>query len=112
MTIRFHISDDLLLKYSAGTLDEASGLLVATHLALCPHCRIRNGWADALGGFLLESLEATPVSASMMDAVLARVLNEAPSLESAASTPAATNPVIPIRSAAISVATSTACNGK
>ena len=30
MTIRFHISDNLLLKYSGGTLDEASGLLAST----------------------------------------------------------------------------------
>ena len=51
----------------------ASGLLVATHLALCPHCRLRIGSADALGGFLLVALAAAPVSPSMMDAVLARV---------------------------------------
>ncbi len=95
MTIRFHVSDDILLKYSAGTLDEASGLLVATHLALCPHCRVRNRSADALGGFLLDSLEVAPVSLSMMDAVLARVRNEAPSPEPAALSPASDNPVIP-----------------
>ena len=95
MTIRFHISDDIMLKYSAGTLDEASGLLVATHLALCPHCRLRNGSADALGGFLLDSLEIAPVSQSMMDAVLARVRNEAPSYVPVVRSPASTNPVIP-----------------
>lgn len=95
MTIRFHVSDDILLKYSAGTLDEASGLLVATHLALCPHCRLRNGSADALGGFLLDALEAAPVSPSMMDAVLARVQNEVPSNAPAACSPALTNLVIP-----------------
>jgi putative transcriptional regulator len=95
MTIRFHISDNLLLKYSGGTLDEASGLLVATHLALCPHCRLRNDSADALGGFLLDSLEAAPVSPSMMDAVFAQVRNDSPPCEHATCSPAATKPVIP-----------------
>jgi len=95
MNIKFHISEDILLKYSAGTLDEASSLLVATHLALCPHCRMRNGSADALGGFLLDSLEVAPVSPSMMDAVLARVRNETPSRVPAARSAASTNPVIP-----------------
>jgi putative transcriptional regulator len=96
MTIRFHISDDILLKYSAGTLDEASSLLVATHLALCPHCRLRNNSADALGGFLLDSMEVAAVSPSMMDTVLARVRNEAPSPLPAPRSPALTNnPVIP-----------------
>ena len=95
MTIRFHVSEDILLKYSAGTLDEASSLLVSTHLALCPHCRLRNGSADALGGFLLDSLEAAPVSPSMMEAVLSRVQNETPSHAPAARSPASTSPVLP-----------------
>jgi putative transcriptional regulator len=95
MTVRFHVSDDILLKYAAGTLDEASGLLVATHLALCPHCRLRNGSADALGGCLLDALEAAPVSPSMMDAVLAQVQNEVPSHVPSARSPAMTKPVIP-----------------
>jgi putative transcriptional regulator len=76
MTIKFHISDDLLLGYSAGTLDEASSLLVATHLALCPHCRARNASADAVGGYLLETLQEAPVPPGMMDSVLARVKSE------------------------------------
>lgn len=76
MTINFHLSNDILLRYSSGSLDEASSLLVATHLALCPHCRARNALADSLGGYLLDSLEATPVSSGMIDAVLARVRND------------------------------------
>lgn len=76
MTIKFHISDDLLLSYSAGTLDEASSLLVATHLALCPHCRTRNASADAVGGYLLETLQESSLPAGMMGSVLARVRTE------------------------------------
>jgi putative transcriptional regulator len=72
MSVQFHISDDLLLSYAAGTLDEASGLLVATHLALCPHCRARNASADALGGHLLEALPVAELSPGLMDTVLSR----------------------------------------
>ncbi len=73
MTIKFHVSNDILVGYSAGTLDEASSLLVATHLALCPNCRARNRSANSLGGYLLDSLEEAPVSSTMKDAILTRV---------------------------------------
>jgi putative transcriptional regulator len=73
MNVQFHIGDDLLLSYASGTLDEASSLLVATHLALCPHCRVRNASADALGGQLLEALPAAELSPGAMDATLAMV---------------------------------------
>jgi putative transcriptional regulator len=76
MSVQFHISDDLLLSYAAGTLDEASGLLVATHLALCPHCRARNASADALGGHLLEALPAAELTPGLMHTVLSKVRSE------------------------------------
>jgi putative transcriptional regulator len=76
MSIKFHFSDALLLGYAAGTLDEASSLLVATHLALCPHCRARNASADAVGGYLLETLPEAPVPSGMLDSVLSRVRSE------------------------------------
>jgi putative transcriptional regulator len=95
VTIRFHISNDILLSYSAGTLDEASALLVATHLALCPHCRARNRSADSLGGYLLESLEATTVSPTMKDAVLSRVRNESSAPKAIPPARALSNATIP-----------------
>jgi putative transcriptional regulator len=95
VTIKFHISNDILLSYSAGTLDEASSLLVATHLALCPHCRARNSSADALGGYLLDSLESTPVSPTMIDAVLSQVRKEVTSPKPEAPSCACTNAIIP-----------------
>jgi len=73
MSVQFHVSDDLLLSYAAGTLDEASSLLVATHLALCPHCRARNAAADAVGGQLLEALPAADLSDGLMPSVMAQL---------------------------------------
>jgi putative transcriptional regulator len=75
MTIQFHLSDDLLLSYSSGNMDEASGLLVASHLALCPHCRMRNSSADSVGGYVLDTIPESDVSPYLLDAVLARVRN-------------------------------------
>ena len=54
MTIEHHIGDDLLLAYGAGTTDEATSLLIATHLALCPVCRNKLALAEAIGGTLLD----------------------------------------------------------
>ena len=93
--IKFHVSNEILFSYSAGTLDEASSMLVATHLALCPDCRARNSSADSLGGYLLDCLEEAPVSPTMMDSVLSKVRNEASYPVPKASSPAVTNAVIP-----------------
>jgi putative transcriptional regulator len=73
MTVRHHISDEILVSYAAGSLAEGWSLLVATHLALCPHCRVRSRSADAVGGWLLESLEETPVSSGALQSIIARI---------------------------------------
>ncbi|MBI5129636.1 MAG: cupin domain-containing protein [Rhodopseudomonas palustris] len=86
MSVQFHVSDDLLLSYAAGTLDEASSLLVATHLALCPHCRARNAAADAVGGQLLEALPAADLSDGLMPSVMAQLRR-----------PTAAPPPVPVR---------------
>ena len=57
MSIRHHISDDLLLSYAAGSLAEGWSIAVATHLALCPKCRSRLTVAEGIGGTLLETIE-------------------------------------------------------
>jgi putative transcriptional regulator len=56
VTIRHHISDDLLVSYAAGSLAEGWSIAVATHLALCPSCRRRLTVAESIGGELLETM--------------------------------------------------------
>lgn len=58
MSIRHHISDELLLDYAAGGLEEGWSLAVATHLAMCPHCRSRLRRFEDAGGALLETMPA------------------------------------------------------
>ncbi|MGV0910307.1 ChrR family anti-sigma-E factor [Martelella sp. FOR1707] len=61
-TIHHHISDALLLEYASGSLEESWSLAVATHLALCPHCRAKLRMMEAAGGALLE--QAAPEKAA------------------------------------------------
>jgi putative transcriptional regulator len=95
MTIKFHLSDDLLLGYSAGSLDEPSNLLVASHLALCPHCRARNASVDSLGGYMLESLPEAPVPMALMSSVLARIRCESEAAAPPTRSPSTANFLIP-----------------
>jgi putative transcriptional regulator len=65
VTIRHHISDDLILSYAAGSLAEGWSIAVATHLALCPSCRRRLTVAESIGGDLLETMgDEAPVDDS------------------------------------------------
>ncbi|MCV6586433.1 MAG: ChrR family anti-sigma-E factor [Marinibacterium sp.] len=55
MTIKHHLSDDILMAYSAGTLPEAFNLFVASHLSVCDTCRATVESYDAVGGALLDT---------------------------------------------------------
>lgn len=62
MTIKHHLTDDLLMAYSAGALPEAFNLIVATHISLCDDCRARMESHDAIGGALIDRVETKAVS--------------------------------------------------
>lgn len=68
-----HPGDALLMDYAGGGLGMAGGLLIATHLALCPGCRHTVAEMESLGGAMLEDLEPEPVSSGALDALLARL---------------------------------------
>lgn len=73
--IRHHLTDDILLEYSAGTLSEAFSLMVAAHVSLCDDCRARLEAYDALGGAVLEDMvEETGETVAMADDSLAATL--------------------------------------
>ena len=62
MSILHHPDDDLLLAYAGGAADEASRLIVATHLAYCAHCRSRGRRAGGDRRALLEDLAPVPLA--------------------------------------------------
>ena len=55
--IKHHLTDEILMGYSAGSLPEAFNLMVATHLSLCDICRAQLAACDTVGGELLEQTE-------------------------------------------------------
>ncbi len=57
MNISHHIGDELLLEYATGALSEGWSIAVATHIAMCPHCRNRLAAMEATGAELLEDIE-------------------------------------------------------
>lgn len=68
-----HPDPDVLLEYASGSLDEASSVLVATHLALCPACRRQVAEMEAVGGSVLEGLAPAALSDGALAAVLGRL---------------------------------------
>jgi putative transcriptional regulator len=73
MNASHHPSDDLLWSYAAGSLDEPSSILIATHLSLCPVCRTVVAKAESVGGELFEDLTSADIEAGSLDSVLARL---------------------------------------
>ncbi len=72
MTIKHHLSDQLLIGYAAGNLPEAFSLVVATHVSLCDECRARIETYEAVGGAILEA-ETAEMSEASLEACLARL---------------------------------------
>ncbi|MGR3495435.1 ChrR family anti-sigma-E factor [Citreimonas sp.] len=72
-TITHHLTDDLILSYSAGILPEAVDLIVATHISLCDECRAALAAQDAVGGAVLERGRAEGVSDACLAGTLAKI---------------------------------------
>jgi putative transcriptional regulator len=61
-TIKHHLTPEILMAYSAGTLPEAFGLIVATHVSMCDTCRSDLDSYDAVGGVVMEDAKSANVS--------------------------------------------------
>lgn len=70
MTVKHHLTDDLLMAYSAGDLPEAVNLIVATHISLCDECRAALGSYDAVGGAVLDTCDSVQMSNNSLKSVL------------------------------------------
>jgi putative transcriptional regulator len=71
--IKHHLTDALLMAYSAGTLPEAYSLAVAAHISMCDECRARLGAFDAVGGSLVETGDAVDMSEGSLEATLSKI---------------------------------------
>jgi len=72
-TIKHHLTDALLMAYSAGTLPEAFNLVVATHISMCDECRARMAAFDAVGGEVMEQTDGAALSEDCLAATMALI---------------------------------------
>jgi putative transcriptional regulator len=68
--IRHHLTDEILMAYSAGTLPEAFNLVVATHISLCDECRSQLESFDAVGGVVLSDCGTATIAKDSFEATL------------------------------------------
>lgn len=76
--ITHHLSDALLMAYSAGSLPEAFSLTIATHISMCDDCRARLAAFDAVGGALIEGSDTVALAQDSLSATLTRIRNGQP----------------------------------
>jgi putative transcriptional regulator len=68
--IAHHPSEETLLAYASGNLDEAHRVVVATHLTGCATCRAVVLLAERVGGDILESLATEDLRPGALEACL------------------------------------------
>ena len=71
--IKHHLSEDLLMRYSNGTLCEAFSLAVATHISMCDDCRAALESYEAVGGALLDVSDPEEMSDESFENVMALI---------------------------------------
>lgn len=71
--IKHHLTDALLMGYSAGTLPEAFNLVVATHISMCDDCRAALGEYDAVGGAVMMSDDSVEMGMDSLAATMAMI---------------------------------------
>lgn len=71
--IKHHLTDALLMGYSAGTLPEAFNLVVATHISLCDECRARMHEFDAVGGAVMDTSGEVAMESDAFAATIALI---------------------------------------
>lgn len=73
LTPHFHPSDDMLLRFTAGSLSPAMHLLVAAHMELCPACRKTLQACEAEAGLALESLPPEELERGCLENLLSKI---------------------------------------
>ncbi len=73
LSVKHHLPDALLAAYAAGSLPEAFGLVVASHVSLCDDCRAALAGHEAVGGALLEELGPAALGDNSLAATMARI---------------------------------------
>jgi putative transcriptional regulator len=89
MSPNHHPTESLLIAYAAGSTSEGEALAVSTHLTFCPECRAKVATAEAVGGFLLDDIEAAAMPPDALHSIVARLDEAAPAATQHAERPKA-----------------------
>jgi putative transcriptional regulator len=81
MIPRHHLPDELLMAHASGAAAPGLGVLVASHMVLCPDCRGRVAELEALGGAVLEQSPAAPLDPGLLDDIMDRLDQGPPPLQ-------------------------------
>ena len=81
--IQHHLTDALMMAYSAGSLPEAFSLTVATHISMCDESRARLGAFDTVGGALLEGTDEVAMTRDSFASTMARIRAARPEVKPA-----------------------------
>jgi putative transcriptional regulator len=73
MSITHHPSEQLLIRYASGELDEGQSLAIATHIEVCAACRGTTHALEQLAGTALEDIEPVPLGAGAFASIEARL---------------------------------------
>ena len=73
MKIVHHPDSATLVSYAAGNLDEGFATLVAAHIASCEACQAALREIERVGGALLDTVDAVPLSPSALERTLGRL---------------------------------------
>ena len=71
--IKHHLTEELLIGYSAGSLPEAFNVVVASHISLCDECRAALAEYDAVGGEVLAKGDQTAMAEDSLEVTLAKI---------------------------------------
>jgi len=71
--ISHHLTDQDLLDYSTGKLEESFALAAAVHVSVCDQCRATLDSFDAIGGTVLENSSHQEMSQGSFDKTMALI---------------------------------------
>ncbi len=71
--IKHHLTEAVVMAYSAGTLPEAFNLLVAAHISMCDECRALVAAHEFVGGAILEDCDQIALSDDALEACFSKI---------------------------------------
>jgi putative transcriptional regulator len=72
-TLNHHPDENMLIEFSAGTLDTAASICVSAHLHFCSSCRAKLLQLDQVGSHILSQAEPVEVAEDAFDKVMEKI---------------------------------------